>query len=160
MFKDRKGISPLVATVLLIAFSVALGAVVMSWGETYIEEKAQFVSGQSEVGGPCDAAAVAIIIVKDQLQLCTRGSNIDMFIENGDQAIKGLKSRVLGADGVSLTENVLKQPLPAGESLKVTFQFKPVGQITQIKLTPVMDVNGQDQFCTQSETIIEDIRTC
>ena len=32
IIKNKKGVSPLIATILLIAFAVALGAVVMSWG--------------------------------------------------------------------------------------------------------------------------------
>ena len=41
----KQAISPLVATILLLAFSIAIGAVVMSWGESYVEEKANFVQG-------------------------------------------------------------------------------------------------------------------
>ena len=40
MFKSRKAISPLVATILLLAFAVALGSVVMSWGKDLIEKTA------------------------------------------------------------------------------------------------------------------------
>ena len=32
IFLQKKGVSPLIATVLLISFAVALGAVVMNWG--------------------------------------------------------------------------------------------------------------------------------
>lgn len=38
MFKSKKSISPLVATILLLAFAVALGSVVMSWGKGLIEK--------------------------------------------------------------------------------------------------------------------------
>ena len=31
-FSSKKGVSPLIATILLIAFAVALGSVVMNWG--------------------------------------------------------------------------------------------------------------------------------
>jgi flagellin-like protein len=35
---DKKAVSPLIATVLLIAFAVALGAIVMNWGESFVRE--------------------------------------------------------------------------------------------------------------------------
>ena len=38
LFKSRKAISQLVATILLLAFAVALGSVVMSWGKDLIEK--------------------------------------------------------------------------------------------------------------------------
>lgn len=40
MFKSKKAISPLVATIILLAFAVALGSVVMSWGKGLIEKAA------------------------------------------------------------------------------------------------------------------------
>lgn len=40
---DKRGISPLLSTLVLIAISIGLGAVVMSWGRGYIEERAEFV---------------------------------------------------------------------------------------------------------------------
>lgn len=36
--KSKKGISPLIATVLLIGFTVALAAVIMTWGLDYIKK--------------------------------------------------------------------------------------------------------------------------
>ena len=118
LFKGTRGISPLVATVLLIAFSVALGAVVMSWGESYIEQRAEFVSGRSEVGGPCDTALVTIIKVKDQIQICERDNTLELFVESGPQRLVGIKARVLGADSVFLAENILASPLEAASAIK------------------------------------------
>jgi flagellin-like protein len=37
----RKGVSPLIATVVLIGFAVSLGAVVMSWGKTALEKTSE-----------------------------------------------------------------------------------------------------------------------
>jgi len=37
--KNKKGISPLIATVLLIGFVVAIAAIVMLWGKGFIEER-------------------------------------------------------------------------------------------------------------------------
>ena len=35
---NKKGLSPLMATLLLVIFAIALGSVVMSWGKEYVEE--------------------------------------------------------------------------------------------------------------------------
>lgn len=37
--KSKRSVSPLIATVLLIAFAVALGAIVMNWGRNFIEHR-------------------------------------------------------------------------------------------------------------------------
>lgn len=44
----KRGVSPLIATVLLIAFAVALGAIVMNWGRTYVEDTQEFAREGSE----------------------------------------------------------------------------------------------------------------
>ena len=45
---NKKGVSPLIATVLLIAFAVALGAIVMNWGRGYVEDTQDFARSSSE----------------------------------------------------------------------------------------------------------------
>lgn len=44
----KKGISPLIATVLLIGFSVALAAVVMTWGLDYVKNTQQNVGDKTQ----------------------------------------------------------------------------------------------------------------
>jgi len=44
----RKGLSPLIATVLLIAFAVALGVLVMNWGKS--SAPAQVPGGETPLG--------------------------------------------------------------------------------------------------------------
>ena len=160
MFKGKRGISPLVATVLLIAFSVALGAVVMSWGESYIEQRADFVSGRPEVGGACDTALVSIITVKDVPQACVRGNTIELFIENGNQPIDGIKAQVVGSDSLYVAENILTGKLEAAGAIKITITPGTIGQIKQVKLIPIVVADGQKQFCEKSQTKLEDLRSC
>jgi len=47
MIKNKKGISPLIATVLLIGFAVALAAVVMTWGLDFIKQTEQKTEEQT-----------------------------------------------------------------------------------------------------------------
>jgi len=46
---NKKAVSPLIATVLLIAFAVALGAVVMNWGRSYVETTAEYAERGSDI---------------------------------------------------------------------------------------------------------------
>ena len=83
---NKRGISPLFATILLIAFSIALGAVVMSWGEAYIEEKAEFAKGVQEVSRGCNNVFFSILSVKATPQICQKGNTIEVFLDNGPNA--------------------------------------------------------------------------
>lgn len=40
MFNNKRGISPLIATIMLLAFAIALGSIVMTWGKDLIESAA------------------------------------------------------------------------------------------------------------------------
>jgi flagellin-like protein len=42
MFKSKKAMSPLIATVLLIAFAVALGALIINWSSSIVSTECQF----------------------------------------------------------------------------------------------------------------------
>ena len=48
MRRNKKGISPLIATVLLIGFAVALAAVVMTWGLDFIKSTADATESQTQ----------------------------------------------------------------------------------------------------------------
>ena len=52
----KKAVSPLIATVLLIAFAVALGAIVMNWGESFVRTTQDTASEASEGKIECTMA--------------------------------------------------------------------------------------------------------
>jgi len=53
MKMQKRGISPLIATVLLIGFTVALAAVVMTWGLDYIRGTTENVGAKTEQALSC-----------------------------------------------------------------------------------------------------------
>ena len=159
---SKKGISPLVATVLLVAFSVALGALVMSWGQEYIEEKAEFVQGMQEVKSGCDVANLNIIKIGGIPQVCLKGDNkIQVWFDNGpDMDIYNIHARVAGTDGVSVQEEILKAPLLRENAVKAEFFFEPVGTLLQVKFTPKIFVIDKVYFCSQKAIAVENIPVC
>lgn len=54
----KRGISPLIATVLLIGFVVAVGAVVMIWGKGFITERAQKEGALSQAQLDCNLVEI------------------------------------------------------------------------------------------------------
>lgn len=162
MFHSKKAVSPLIATILLIIFSVVLGAVVMSWGEAYIEEKADFVRGVQETVAGCDAAYLKIISVGGVPQICVRDSQIlEVFVENGPSTdLYDIHARILGVDGVSTRESVLAAPLLAGGSVKLMFRFDDVGMVRQVKLTPMILRAGALAPCIDKGVVVEHINPC
>ncbi len=162
LFTSRKAITPLVATILLVAFSVGLGAIVMSWGEQYIEAKAEFVQGTAEVKSGCDTAKINIINVGGQPQACINPSNIQLWIDNGpDIDLYNIHARIAGANGVDVKEGILAQPLLKANAVKATLPYNPAIQpIYQIKLTPKIWTGKDVVICAQNAIMVERLSPC
>jgi len=85
MGNKKRGISPLIATVLLIGFIVALVAVVMMWGKGFVMEKAQKEGSLADKQLGC--TRVKIDIKKE-------GNSI-FVLNSGSEPIDGLILRQL-----------------------------------------------------------------
>lgn len=157
---NKRGVSPLVATLLLIALSVGMGVAVMSWGEDYIEEKAEFVQGVQEAPTSCDLVSFSIIQLKGMQQFCQEGNMVKALIDNGPDAdIADFHARVVAEKGISVQESVLAQHLPRGSATPITFSIGDVGVVQQVKLTPKLK-NGKPILCSKQALIIENIQQC
>lgn len=157
---NKRGVSPLIATIILIVFSILLGAVVMSFGEAYVEEQATFVQ-EPEVGNVCDSVDLQIITVKDVPQICVHDQVIEVALDNGVVVpVTGLQARVAGTENIYIAPNVLNMPLEIASSLKTAFTFEPIGTPLQVKLTPTLNTKTGQVFCTDQAIVVEDLRPC
>jgi len=59
--KGRRGISPLIATILLVAFTVAVAAFLATWSKSYTEEKAMEVEKTTSTELACGKAGLKIV---------------------------------------------------------------------------------------------------
>src|SRR3989338_326155 len=97
---DKKALSPIIATVILIVISVGLGAVVMSWGEGYIEKQAQFVqaSGKAELSA-CEGVDVKIVSSSTGPKVCKGTNYIEATIENPTgKPVDGFNVNIVGEE--------------------------------------------------------------
>ena len=91
--KDKKAISSFVATVLLIAFVVALILMVVLWGRTYILERAEKEGALSEKQLECGNLDITIVNAQRQ------GSEALITIKNlKDSSIDKFTFRLIGAE--------------------------------------------------------------
>ena len=51
MFKNKRAVSPLVATLLLVVFAIAIGSVVMSWSKQYDQDSSAASEGSVDDAG-------------------------------------------------------------------------------------------------------------
>lgn len=72
----KRGISPLIATVLLIGFIVALVAVVMLWGKGFIQEKAEKEGKLAQAQLSCNNVDIDIKLSGGNLLVVNKGSQV------------------------------------------------------------------------------------
>lgn len=154
--------SPLAATFLLIIISAGLGTVVMSWGEQYIEEKAEFVQGAREVALGCDVVNLNFIQLGGKSQVCHKEGVVNFFLDNGPESeINNVQARLLGGKGVVVKDNALQQPLKRASSVKGFFQIgEDIGEYKQLKVVPIIKTGSDSLFCNQKALYAENIPEC
>jgi hypothetical protein len=158
---NKRGISPLIATILLIVLSVGMGVAVMSWGEQYIEAKAEFVQGVQETVTNCDLVQMSIVMISGVQQMCLLGTTIKGLIDNGpDVDVSDIHARVIGDKGIAVKESLLKQALPRGSAAQVAFPIEDIGAVSQIKFTPKIIIAGKPVICTKQAIVAENIKPC
>ena len=169
MFRSRKAVSPLIATVLLIAFAVALGAVVMNWGRGYVEDTANIARERSDIEVTCASEVNLKIVTIDSVpQIChndTDNKTVFFIVENRQsKKIEKIQARLIGdstrvpytADlgyEANLTTNQAKL-------LNFTYDDGTYGTPIQIKLTPYIKVGGTEVACPSSSVIESNIKDC
>jgi len=151
---NKKALSPLIATIILIVISVGLGAVVMSWGEGYIEKQAQFVqaSGKSELTA-CDGIDIKIVTTSTGQKICKGTNYIEATLENPTgKPIDGFNINIIGDD--TTTERI-PQTLTRGDVQKIKVQAN-TNKIELIKITPMIGATN----CAGKTITVEKIKTC
>ena len=113
-----KGVSPLIASVLLIAFTVAVATLIMGWMSTYSRTVTSNVSEETATAIDCSKAAINIEHV--YVGSASHASNATVVVKNTgfeDLSIKGL---IVDTDGSSC-DNTTGTTLSTGSVVNLGF---------------------------------------
>lgn len=151
---SKKGIAPLVATVLLIVLAAGLGVVVLNFGRAQIE-----IAAQCAVN-----IGMKFVVLNNKPQVCFEREKSQVFfiVENGPQIpVEGILLRVIGQ------KEVLNQDVPDSEIEKVgtilkyiPYNLNEFGEVRQIRLTPKITLYDQEITCTEQSVELEEVRDC
>ena len=151
----KKGLSPLIATVLLIAFAVALGAVVMNWGSSYVGE------GSAEEG--CDKVSLSWFERSGKQQVCYTDERVEFTVESKNMDVHNLKMIIDGEKEIEIIDDILAEPMRIADIKKVSVPY-PVsrtGRVVQIKLVPTLESEGSITTCPSDRGLVkENLERC
>lgn len=156
----KKGMSPLIATILLIATAVAIGTSITSWGTTFYEEK-RLITKQELL---CKYIGLEVNEIGDRKQICyDEPSNIiDFTITNkGNIEIESFIIWVVGED-IYVTD--LNESIKPGYPLRKRFNydFNTHGNIKQVHLIPKIKKENEEwqTTCSNKKLVLEKITPC
>lgn len=170
-FAGKKGVSPLIATVLLIAFAVALGAVIMNWGRGFVQDRTADVDRNTKIETGC-ALDVAFKISdrRGTPQICYGGEGtngqINFTLENsGKKDIKRIAVVVEGQNGIYQNSSINNSAMSAGVGATkqaLPYSYTDYGTIELVRFTPIIDIAGVETACSGSsrQLDISEIRNC
>ena len=170
--KNKKGVSPLIATVLLIAFAVALGAVVMNWGRSYVEDTANVARERSDTEVTCTSQVdIDIVDIDSVPQVCYNltggGANspqVQFIVENKKtKRIEKIQARLIGSSSkVPIIQNLGNNSnLTTSQAKFLNISYDSgIGAPTQLKLTPYIKVGADTVPCAANAETAKDIKAC
>ena len=127
----KKGVSPLIATVLLIALTVVIAGLIMTWSSSFIDGGKQ----KSE----SDIALFCVSKIGFEVSNVCRNNGISFDIENlKERKIDGFIVSLLG-DGVEEID---------GLNAYKSESFSVSGNVDHITIVPVISVKGDEIMCS------------
>jgi flagellin-like protein len=160
---NKRGVSPLIATVLLIAFAVALGAVVMNWGRTYTEQTADNVKKQSDVQVKCfQDVKIKLLEINDKPKLCygVWGDNSYInatLLNDGSKAIESMNLQIIGDSFIQSNTSVTDSDIEVSGAAKISvpYKYSEVGPLLKVRIIPVAEISGINTACSGTGSVLE-----
>jgi FlaG/FlaF family flagellin (archaellin) len=149
---NKKGMSPLLLTIILIAFAVALGAMIMSWGSNKV-----YPSKSS-----CEDAEIVVqkAFGNDLICFNENSDKLKIVVKNsGQTTLSGLIYRKISPDLNIRDITLPSSALEIGKiyEAEIPHQF---GERTHIEIIPQVTNNEQQTICDNKAIIRENISPC
>ncbi len=147
---QKRGIAPIISTVVLIGFAIALGGVVISWGK---------VSYDVEVA-ECGSMGLSDVTLEGNSMACLSEDVLELTVQNtGSELVAGIKGSLLSEAGVEVVE--LSDVVRAGEFSQLFVALPAgLGKLNKAFFTPgFRDVEGIT-YCPQQGFALETLGVC
>lgn len=147
-FLSKRGMSPLIATVLLIAFAVALGTMIMGWTQDV-----------NEVEDPTKEACMGISIISER-GACYGPNEITLKMKNdGDKRVSLVRISAAGDLG-EIEYKVERSGMIPEEEIERTIPFPSPENFARMEFIPVVKIDDEEFLCDAGAFVQDEIRPC
>lgn len=156
MRQNKKGISPLIATVLLIGFSIAIAILIWMWYGNIVNERTAKISAQGN--GEIICSSQISYSIKS---VCTSDETIIIKIENKGADIDNFKITLTGSTSKTDTVTV-GTPIAKTQTKEISsyMNVSKIGTIKKVSIVPVVSVQGLESVCLQKKQESTSIKPC
>ena len=149
-FRSKKAMSPLIATVLLIAFAVALGAMIMNWSAG-IEPGVE--------GSFTECEGLSLTTTKN---ICYSNNALQFTLKNdGGGRISAVSIHITNMEtDMDASSRIPDSTIIPGESIEKILPLLYPGENAQIEVTPMVLVDGELQSCDDVGFIQQKLVNC
>lgn len=165
--KNKKGVSPLLAAVLLIAFSIALASIV----STFIIKKTKEFNPESiaQESTYCESVTLSYRTAEALGIVSPIGSsNVHLFnglliVNKGTFSIHQFRVTAPGFPTRPYPIDTIDKTLKPGDPIELKIQINPSSENKEIKIVPVIkDVEKEDQLvtCASRQIVVDYEKLC
>jgi hypothetical protein len=148
-----KAVSPLIATVLVIGFAIALSGIMMTWGTSFVKD----IQERSEKSSLKDIACTKDVGLNIK-SATVLGNKIKLVVENlGQMDMDKLNILLVGSDG---GDNIVTgSGISAGgiQSFSVALDPNKIGTFKQVEAMPYITFEGEQIACKDAVDKKEDL---
>jgi flagellin-like protein len=143
---NKRGVSPVIATVLLISIVIVLSGIVYLWAQGFVTE------GTQKFGEPIERACDSIDFAADVVP-----SNGDYVLEINNRAnvpLYGFDVKILGEGTVKVHETT-PQTVDQGESAQITLPGSEFSGVSDLIIVPIIlgeKGKGKEPFTCPDQT--------
>ena len=149
--RGKRGISPLIATVLLIAFAVSIGAMIMNWGKDTVMSS-----------GECNNTKIEFQQMSNNPIVCydTLNNRINTIIKNnGNIQVERLMLRTIDSSLEVSESDVDNSQIKSGGILSKNVPLVKSGKF-RAEFIPVITYAGKEKICSEQSIGIDDMPKC
>ncbi len=165
IIKSKKGLSPLIAAVLLIVVVVGIGAVVTGIVRGYISENKQTIEKTSTDVECSTNVEINVPTYMDDFMICIGSNYVNFTIENtGSMFVDEFQLKVFGDTGFAQNDSIITQGLAPGQAVSnyEAYYTPSVGNVEQVLIVPKKKITGESNqiFCSEAQLKFVDISLC
>lgn len=146
----KRGIAPVISTILLLMFASALGIIVMSWGRT-----ATVAADKPD----CSQTSLNIIEYNNKKQICYTDNKLYFTLENNGQIeISGFKVIVISMYDIKQID--LNKNMNVADIIREEIAYESTEKIQKIKFVPKIYIENKQELCPNNGLETENIAGC